>query len=96
MNQEIKQTTTEQNPADARREAVVDSLVSLGSVWARYGLSVGRQALETSAKTLESTAKVLGAIAESMEIKREAERAATPAASVPAEPTTIDAPKSDG
>jgi len=35
----------------------------MGRVWARYGLHVGKQALEQSARSLELTADALGRLA---------------------------------
>lgn len=48
--------------ADAKRiaERAVRDLGSIGRAWARYGLTVGKIALETSASTLQKTASVLG------------------------------------
>lgn len=63
--------TSESSEAHARRtrtaeatERVVDSALELGRVWARYGLSIGKMALETSATSLKTTASLLGAVAD--------------------------------
>jgi len=58
-------TQEETTPKD--RDALVTALLSVGGAWARYGLSVGRSALETSARTLETTAAALGDMAERIE-----------------------------
>jgi hypothetical protein len=55
------------------RDPLVSSLVSVGSAWARYGLSVGRAALETSAQTLRTTAEALGKLADTLEQRAEAQ-----------------------
>lgn len=55
-------------------ERVVGSAVELGRVWARYGLSIGKMALETSATSLKTTATLLGAVAEAFESPAEGER----------------------
>jgi hypothetical protein len=52
-------------------EEIVGALYSVGSAWARYGLTVGRAALETSARSLEVTASALGQIAEALEQRQE-------------------------
>jgi len=48
-------------------EKLVQNLVDIGTVWAKYGLGVGKLALETSSKTLNSTAEVLGEVAKRFE-----------------------------
>ena len=57
----------EQQTTPKDRDALVTALLSVGGAWARYGLSVGRSALETSARTLETTAAALGDMAERIE-----------------------------
>jgi hypothetical protein len=55
---------------DDRVTAITDDVVELGTLWARYGLTVGRSALETSARTLAATASLLGHLAEAFEPKK--------------------------
>lgn len=71
-NTEIRETAerTSRKTAEAT-EKVVDSAIDLGRVWARYGLSIGKMALETSAQSLKTTAGMLGTIAEAFEAKAE-------------------------
>ncbi len=45
-------------------EHMVGQLVGIGRAWAKYGLQIGKSALETSAATLKTTADVLGEISE--------------------------------
>ena len=40
-------------------EDLVQDLFSIGRMWARHGLTIGKQALENSARTLEVTAGTL-------------------------------------
>jgi hypothetical protein len=51
---------THETNKDAAAERAVDDLMAIGKVWARYGLSAGKAALETSATTLQRTASFLG------------------------------------
>ncbi len=69
--------TTNENarPAGESAEAIVKSLLEIGTTWARYGLNIGQQALETSAKTLQNTAKVLHEVSQSFEEKKPADSA---------------------
>lgn len=53
------------------RSELLGALVNIGGVWARYGLKVGRMALESSAETLQATAQSLEGIAERLEDERE-------------------------
>lgn len=64
------------------------ALVELGGAWARYGLTIGRMAVETSARSLDVTAKVLGALAETVP-ERLAQKA-----NGEAEPEVIEAARS--
>jgi hypothetical protein len=64
--------TTEKTTED-RIESITKDLVELGTVWAKYGLSIGRQALETSAKSLSKTADMLGQIADAVDAKKQPE-----------------------
>ena len=62
-------TTSEKND---RIDAISRDLVELGATWAKYGLAVGRQALEASAKSLTKTASLLGQIADAVDGKKPA------------------------
>ena len=62
-------TTREKND---RIDAISNDLVELGATWAKYGLAVGRQALEASAKSLTKTASLLGQIADAVDGKKPA------------------------
>ena len=69
-------TETKSNPTNAsqgdRVAAVTDDVMELGTLWARYGLEVGRSALDTSARTLAATARLLGHLAEALEPTKQA------------------------
>ena len=60
-------TSTHENKADAKNAELIDRVIrdagSIGKVWARYGLEVGKSALQTSATTLQKTASLLGELA---------------------------------
>jgi hypothetical protein len=77
MTEETTRTETESTERTARTktaeatEKVVEQAIDLGRVWARYGLSIGKMALETSAQSLKTTAGLLGTIAEAFETKDE-------------------------
>jgi hypothetical protein len=43
---------------------IVDNLMQLGAVWARYGLRVAQASLTASSQTLDTTARALGNLAE--------------------------------
>jgi len=64
---------TQEQTTPKDRDALVTALLSVGGAWARYGLSVGRSALETSARTLETTAAALGEMAERIEKRTQPE-----------------------
>ncbi len=59
----------ETNDRDAAetREELVDALSGAATAWAKYGLSVGRLALEAASETLGQTARVLGNLADDIE-----------------------------
>lgn len=69
VNHDTKATETS---TTTQAEKLTESLFALGAAWARYGLSVGKLALETSAKTLEGTSKVLGHLADTLDTKKAA------------------------
>jgi len=54
-------------PTEYSADRVAKLVTDLGAGWARYGLTLGRLALQQSARTLESTADLLGAIANKVE-----------------------------
>ena len=54
-------------PTEYNADRVAKLVTDLGAGWARYGLTLGRLALQQSARTLESTADLLGAIASKVE-----------------------------
>lgn len=85
------ETRTEERKAHGKTaeatERVVESAVELGRVWARYGLSIGKMALETSATSLKTTASLLGAVAEAFETDKPADSERTERA----EPTSARA-----
>ena len=58
-------STTTENTKEV--DQIVHEVVELGASWARYGLTVGRSELETSAKTLSTTASLLGDLAKRFE-----------------------------
>ena len=60
-------------PKAEQYDSLLGALRTVGGAWARYGLSVGRIALETSAGTLETTASALGDIAEAIERRQKEE-----------------------
>jgi head-tail adaptor len=63
-------TTPETDTTRASVDSIIENLIDIGAVWARYGLTVGRAALETSAKTLGNTAEVLGELSKRFETDR--------------------------
>lgn len=62
MNTNTNDKTTEPNDAELIDRVIRDA-GAIGKVWARYGLEVGKSALQTSATTLQKTAGLLGEIA---------------------------------
>jgi hypothetical protein len=72
-------TTNAREKAETKVKALVDTAADVAMTWAKFGLSVGRQALENNAKTLHLAAESLGKLAAALEAKKAAEAA-------PAEP----------
>jgi len=70
----MSQTTETETKTHAAR--TFDDIMTVGKAWARYGLNVGKMALETSATTLSKTALWLGDLAETLERKAEPETSA--------------------
>jgi len=58
---------TDKQPVKKDHEKLVNALFNVGGAWARYGLGLGRAALETSAVTLRNTATALGEISDAIE-----------------------------
>ena len=56
--------TQAKTPVRNEYEEFATALTRVGSAWARYGLSVARASVETSARTLDLTATALGALAD--------------------------------
>ena len=48
-------------------EKVAKLVTQLGAGWARYGLTIGRLALQQSARALETTSEILGEVAQKFE-----------------------------
>lgn len=61
-------------PNKREHHDLVEALVDVGSAWARYGLDLGRLALETSAKTLGVTANALGTLSKNLEPQKSDDR----------------------
>ena len=51
----------------ASAEKVTRLVTELGAGWARYGITIGRLALQQSAKALETTSELLGEVAAKIE-----------------------------
>lgn len=84
--------TNPENEPMSRDEELHDAtraVVGLGAAWARYGLTMGRAAVETSARSLEATARLLGALADVIDRRREATDEPGPR---PAPEAVIDVP----
>jgi len=60
-------SASQSNTSAVPVEKLIENLVEIGATWAKYGLNVGKSALETSSKTLSSTAEVLGEVAKRFE-----------------------------
>ncbi len=54
-------------PSEQTPDKVARLITELGVGWAKYGLSIGRLALQQSARVLETTGELLGAIAARVE-----------------------------
>lgn len=77
------------NKANAAVDTLVSTLRNQGQVWARYGLTVGKLALETNARALSQLAESLGKFAESFETKPSEAAPSDPA------PSTVEADVAD-
>jgi hypothetical protein len=67
MNDDVTNTTNTDPDFDQDKKAIAAAFRAVGSAWARYGLTVGRAALESSAKSLQVTATALGQLAEAID-----------------------------
>lgn len=63
-NEANNEGTKIHNAVSTEIEQLLGELWALGRLWARYGLTAGKQALETSARTQEVAARCLGELAE--------------------------------
>jgi hypothetical protein len=59
------ETATTSLPLGA--DKVVNLVTQLGAGWARYGITIGRLALQQSARALETTSEILGEVAAKFE-----------------------------
>lgn len=66
-------TEREAAPSDApsakaqeAADRIVDSALTIGRLWAKHGLTLGKLALETSATTLKTTAELLAAVSDAV------------------------------
>ncbi len=62
-------------PSSKAQEAadrIVESALTLGRLWAKHGLTLGKLALETSATTLKTTAELLSAVSDAVAPESEA------------------------
>lgn len=66
MNTTNETTKTETASWQEPVRVVLETVRSQGATWARYGLDVGRLALETHAKTTAALAESLGKLAHSL------------------------------
>jgi len=57
--------TTDTTPK-AHATRAIEDIMTVGKAWARYGLTVSKMALETSATTLNKTATWLGEVAQTL------------------------------
>lgn len=74
METNQNETKTREFPLDSVLVAVREQ----GRIWASYGLTVGKLALETHARAMSSLATSLGAVVESIAAKPGAPGAADP------------------
>ena len=64
-----------EHPEAPKAEKLAKLITELGVGWAKYGLTIGRLALQQSARTLESTSELLGEIA--VRVEKTGERVAS-------------------
>ena len=70
-NNETHHQSTDSTARSAHLETTMKDLLSLGQLWASYGLSAGKHALEASARTQETLARLLGELAAHLDRNRE-------------------------
>lgn len=58
---------THATPSGMTADRIAKLVTELGVGWAKYGITLGRLALEQSARTLHKTSDLLGVIAERVE-----------------------------
>ena len=75
-NNAANHETAETSAVSTQLETALKELLSLGQVWASYGLNAGKHALETSARSQETLARLLGGLAEQLRSEKSDERAA--------------------
>jgi hypothetical protein len=88
MNTQTTTTTTDE-ARQGKVQAIVDTALDIGRTWAKHGLSIGRQALESNAKTLHLAAESLGKLAAAIEAKRGEASEADAQAPVETKPTDV-------
>ncbi len=64
---ETQNVQSNETPEVPRAERVAKLVAQLGAGWARYGLTMGRIALQHSARVLEGTSDLLGEFASKIE-----------------------------
>ena len=67
-------------PSSEKLDRVARLVTELGAGWARYGLTLGRLALQQSARALETTSEILGEVATKIEKVATAPKVDAPAA----------------
>lgn len=70
-NNQTDPQTSEACDMSAQLETTVKELLSLGQVWASYGLCAGKHALEATARSQETLARLLGDLADHIHPDRE-------------------------
>lgn len=65
----MEPTTNNPKKTAAPIDALMDTVRTQGQLWARYGLTLGRLALETNARALGQLAASLGQLAEALDVK---------------------------
>jgi hypothetical protein len=78
----MEPTTNNAKKTTAPIDALMDTVRTQGQLWARYGLTLGRLALETNARALGQLASSLGQLAEALDVKEPS--SSSPEATTPA------------
>jgi hypothetical protein len=84
MNETINSGTT------ARETRAFNDIKTIGRTWARYGLNVGKMALESSATTLQKTAALLSNLAETLAPEDQPKRSDAASEDQPKSPTQAE------